>query len=289
MLFISQHNSEIWISKIPASDIAKPSNESDPTTTVYHKDYRKTILIKVIREIELILEEEDILDGNDHMSSLRQLLEYPSIKKEPFEHYFKMSISNANTQNIFYRISSTSTPTMPPKLALLSFIFNLSVPLIDTWKMLYHLTRKPPLFPFCPSPLWLQWPSYDIKRSNNKPLINQSSTKIHQLATILIPTLQIIIRNNRRMMPTMNNSAQHSNIWMVSVQQTNQINQLRLHQINNPHKYLSPKILFLVNRIMNMKKNKLPRWQSTLHGILISKLHTFPLCTMLGGANGFWF
>jgi hypothetical protein len=81
---------------IPATDIAKPSNESDPTTTTYLKDYRKTILIKVIREIELLLEEEDILEGNEHISSLRQLLEYPNIKKETFEHYFKMSVSNAN-------------------------------------------------------------------------------------------------------------------------------------------------------------------------------------------------
>jgi hypothetical protein len=55
---------------IPATDIAKPSNESDPTSTTYLKDYRKTILIKVIREIELLLEEEDILEGNEHVSNL---------------------------------------------------------------------------------------------------------------------------------------------------------------------------------------------------------------------------
>jgi hypothetical protein len=55
---------------IPATDIAKPSNELDPTSTTYLKDYRKTILIKVIREIELLLEEEDILEGNEHVSSL---------------------------------------------------------------------------------------------------------------------------------------------------------------------------------------------------------------------------
>jgi hypothetical protein len=81
---------------IPALDIAKPSDASDPTTTIYTKDYRKTILIKVIREIELLLEEEDLLENNEHILKLRQLFDYPNVKKETFEHFFKMSVSSTN-------------------------------------------------------------------------------------------------------------------------------------------------------------------------------------------------
>jgi hypothetical protein len=81
---------------IPASDIAKPANPSEPSSTAYTKDYRKTVLLKVIREIELLLDEQDLLDNNEHFSKLKELLEYPNIKKETFEHFFKMSVSSTN-------------------------------------------------------------------------------------------------------------------------------------------------------------------------------------------------
>jgi hypothetical protein len=82
---------------IPATDIAKPTDPSDPSSsTTYTKDYRKTVLLKVIREIKLLLNEQDLLDNNEHFLKLKELLDYPNIKKETFEHFFKMSVSSTN-------------------------------------------------------------------------------------------------------------------------------------------------------------------------------------------------
>jgi hypothetical protein len=75
-----------------ASEIAKPTIKSDPTTTIFDREWQTTIFRKTIQTIELTLAQHGTLTDNEHFTKLQEVLEYPYISKHKFGWYFQCSV-----------------------------------------------------------------------------------------------------------------------------------------------------------------------------------------------------
>jgi hypothetical protein len=75
-----------------ASEIAKPTIESDPTTTIFDREWQMTIFRKTIQTIESTLAQHSTLTDNEHFTNLQEVLEYPYISQHKFDWYFQFSV-----------------------------------------------------------------------------------------------------------------------------------------------------------------------------------------------------
>jgi hypothetical protein len=77
---------------LPTSEIAKPVDPNDPTTTAFDDNWIKNIAIKTFRQLDLIVEEYDLHDKEHFLDELKTHIVFPEISKKTFEHYFQFSI-----------------------------------------------------------------------------------------------------------------------------------------------------------------------------------------------------
>jgi hypothetical protein len=79
---------------VSASEIAKPTIESDPTTTIFDREWQTTIFRKIIQMIESTLAQNGTLTDNEHFTKLQEVLEYPYISQHKSDWYFQFSVQN---------------------------------------------------------------------------------------------------------------------------------------------------------------------------------------------------
>jgi hypothetical protein len=77
---------------LSTSEIAKPTTDSDHTTTTFDRDWHTTIFRETMKAIESTLAQHGILTDNEHFAKLQETLEYPYISPSKFEWYFQFSV-----------------------------------------------------------------------------------------------------------------------------------------------------------------------------------------------------
>jgi hypothetical protein len=73
-------------------EVAKPTIESDHTTTTFDRDWHTTIFRETMKTIESTLARHGILTDNEHFAKLQEVLEYPYISQNKFVWYFQFSV-----------------------------------------------------------------------------------------------------------------------------------------------------------------------------------------------------